>query len=111
MFHVNLKIFISCSVCLFHKYPSKLIGPEEIKHVRLSNRSYGAHVKHIFRQLTKTILGVTSKQTNSIFKDIIQIAVDPPASYPIFDKFVFDILLIMLTSLLPLEFLTQIMKF
>ena len=47
---------------------------------------------------------------NSIFKDIIQILVDPPPSHPIFDKFIFDKLLIMLTSLPPLEFLTKIMK-
>ena len=31
-----------------------------------------------------------SKQKNSIFKDIIQIEVDPPPSHPIFDKFIFD---------------------
>ena len=36
--------------------------------------------------------------------------VDLPPSYLIFDKFIFDILLIMLTSLPPLEFLTKIMK-
>ena len=48
---------------------------------------------------------------NSIFKELIQIEVDPPPSYPIFDKFVYDTLLIMLTSLNPLEFLTKIMKF
>ena len=42
----------------------------------------------------------------SIFKNIIQIEVDPPPSYPIFDK-----VLTMLTSLPPLEFLTKIMKF
>ena len=43
--------------------------------------------------------------------DIIQIKVDLPPSYPIFDKFIFDKVLIMLTSLPPLEFLTKIMKF
>ena len=43
--------------------------------------------------------------------DIIQIEVDLPPSYPIFDKFIFDKVLIMLTSLPPLEFLTKIMKF
>ena len=47
---------------------------------------------------------------NSIFKDIIQIEVDPTPSYPIFDKFIFDTVLIMLTSLPPLEILTKIMK-
>ena len=45
------------------------------------------------------------------FVDIIQIKVDLPPSYPIFDKFIFDKVLIMLTSLPPLEFLTKIMKF
>ena len=44
----------------------------------------------------------TLKKTNSTFKDIIQIEVDPPPSNPIFDKFIFDKLLIMLTSLPPL---------
>ena len=48
---------------------------------------------------------------NSIFVDIVQIEVDLPPSYLIFDKFNFDILLIMLTSLSPLEFLTKIIKF
>ena len=43
--------------------------------------------------------------------DIIQIKVDLPPSYPIFDKIIFDKVLIMLTSLPPLEFLTKIMKF
>ena len=63
--------------------------------------------------LTNTLflLGVPSKQTNSILKDIIQIEVDPPPSHPIFDKFIFDTVLIMLTSLPPLEFLTKILKF
>ena len=51
------------------------------------------------------------KKPNSIFKDIIQIEVDPPPSHPIFDKFIFDTVLIMLTSLPPLEFLTKILKF
>ena len=43
--------------------------------------------------------------------DIIQIKVDLPPSYPIIDKFIFDTVLIMLTSLPPVEFLTKIMKF
>ena len=51
------------------------------------------------------------KKKNSIFVDIIQIGGDPPPSYPIFDKFNFDKVLTMLTSLPPLEFLTKIMKF
>ena len=50
-------------------------------------------------------------KNNSIFKDIIQIEVDPPPSHTIFDKFIFDKVLIMLTSLPPLEFLTNIMTF
>ena len=50
-------------------------------------------------------------QKNSIFKGIIQIEVDPPPSNPIFDKSIFDTVLIILTSLPPLEFLTKIMKF
>ena len=50
------------------------------------------------------------KKKNSIFVDIIQIKVDLPPSYPIFDKIIFDKVLIMLTSLPPLEFLTKIMK-
>ena len=48
---------------------------------------------------------------NSIFTDISQIEADLPPSYPIFDKFIFDTVLIMLTSLPLLEFLTKIMKF
>ena len=35
-------------------------------------------------------LGVTSKKKKSLFKDIIQIKVDHPPSYPIFDKLFFD---------------------
>ena len=46
-----------------------------------------------------------------MFKDIVQIEVDPPPSHPIFDKFIFDTVLIMLISLPPIEFLTNIMKF
>ena len=49
--------------------------------------------------------GDVQKKT-SIFTDIVQIDGDPPPSYPIFDKFIFDKVLIMLTSLPPLEFLT-----
>ena len=46
------------------------------------------------------------KKKPSIFVDIIQIKVDLPPSYPIFDKFIFDksifdTVLIMLTSLPP----------
>ena len=56
-------------------------------------------------------LGVTSKKKNSIFTDIAQIEVDPPPSYPIFDKLIFDKVLIILTSLPPFQFLTKICKF
>ena len=55
--------------------------------------------------------GAVKKNTNSIFKDIIQIEVDPPPSHPIFDKFIIDKVLIMLTSLPPPEFLTKIVTF
>ena len=55
--------------------------------------------------------GGRQKKQNSIFTDIIQNEVDPPPSHPISDKFIFDTVLIMLTSLPPLEFLTKIMKF
>ena len=51
------------------------------------------------------------KKKDSIFKDIIQIEVALPPSHPIFDKFIFDKVLIMLTSLPPLEFLTKIVTF
>ena len=51
------------------------------------------------------------KKKSSIFVDIVQIEVDLPHSYLTFDKFIFDILLIMLTSPPPLEFLTKIIKF
>ena len=53
----------------------------------------------------------TLKKKISIFKDIIQIEVDPPLSQPIFDKFIFGTVLIMLTYLPPLEFLTKIVTF
>ena len=54
---------------------------------------------------------VISKKKHSIFKDIIQIEIDLPPSHPIFDKFIFDKVLIMLTSRLSLEFLKKIMTF
>ena len=47
------------------------------------------------------------QKKNSIFKDIIQIEVDLPPSH----KFIFDKVLIRLTSLPPLEFFTKIRKF
>ena len=58
---------------------------------------------------TEILRGTVKK--HSILKDIIQIEVDLPPFHPIFDKFIFDKVLIMLTSLPPLEFLTKIMKF
>ena len=61
--------------------------------------------------LTEWIRGNLPQKNNSIFKDIIQIEVDPPPSHPIFDKFIFDKVLIMLTSIPSLEFLTKIMIF
>ena len=39
---------------------------------------------------TKIELGVTSKKKKSLFKDIIQIKVDHPPTYPILDKLFFD---------------------
>ena len=59
-------------------------------------------------KLRKFLRGTPKK--SSIFKDIIQIKVDPPPSHPIFDKFIFDKVLLMLTSLPPLEILTKIVK-
>ena len=64
-----------------------------------------------FRHSTFFLLRGTLSKKNSIFKDIIQIEVDLPPSHPIFDKFIFDKVLIMLTSLPPLEFLTKIVTF
>ena len=61
--------------------------------------------------LHKRFLEELALLKNSIFKDIIQNEVDPPTSHPIFDKFIFDTVFIMLTSLPPIEFLTKIMKF
>ena len=55
--------------------------------------------------------GYSPPKKNSIFKDIIQIKVDHPPSHPIFDKFIFDKVLLMLTSLPPLEILTKIANF
>ena len=51
---------------------------------------------------TQDIRGNLQKK-HSIFKEIIQIEVDLPPSHPIFDKFIFNKVLIMLTSLPPLE--------
>ena len=65
----------------------------------------------IFFRVCVGVLGVPSENPPSVFKDIIQIEVDPPPSHLIFDKSIFDKVLIMLTSLPPLEFLTKIMTF
>ena len=59
---------------------------------------------------TEKVRGDVQKKP-CIFTDIVQIDSDPPPSYPIFDKFIFDKLLTMLTSPPPLEILTEIMKF
>ena len=58
-----------------------------------------------------SLRGNLQKKQNSMSKDIIQIEIDLPPSHPIFDKFIFDKVLIMLTSLPPLEFLTKIVTF
>ena len=73
-------------------------------HIGNMNINWAAYV------ISRSIRGNLQKKT-SIFKDIIQIEVDLPPSHPIFDKFIFDKVLIMLTSLPPLEFLTKIMTF
>ena len=59
----------------------------------------------------KIVLRGNVQKKPSIFVDIVQIEVDLPPSYLIFDKFIFDILLVMLTSIPPLEFLTKIIRF
>ena len=53
-------------------------------------------------------LGVTSKKKKSLFKDIIQIKIDHPPSYPIFDKLFFDKFQLGRAPTLPTEFLTKI---
>ena len=73
-------------------------------HIGNMNVNWAAYV------ISRSIRGNLQKKT-SIFKDIIQIGVDHPPFHPIFDKFIFDKVLIMLTSLPPLEFLTKIMTF
>ena len=75
---------------------------------RKKNLIESGWICYIFQR--QYLRGAVQKK-NSIFVDIIQIKVDLPPSYPIFDKFIFDKVLIMLTSLPPLEFLTKIMKF
>ena len=55
--------------------------------------------------------GCLQKNKTVYLKTLSKIEVDPPPSHPIFDKFIFDKVLIMLNSLPPLEFLTKIMKF
>ena len=46
--------------------------------------------KFAFQTVSKHVLGVTSKKKESPFKDIIQIKVDHPPTYPILDKLFFD---------------------
>ena len=56
-----------------------------------------------FGFLTFVVLlrGAVKKKT-SIFVDIIQIKADLPPAYPIFDKFIVDKVLIVLTSIPPI---------
>ena len=70
------------------------------------------HTKHL-KLIMKwdSYLVVTMKENTFLKLVPSQIEVDPPPSHPIFDKFIFDKELIMLTSLPPLEFLTNIMTF
>ena len=68
-------------------------------HIGNMNVNWAAYV------ISRSIRGNLQKKP-SIFKDIIQIGVDHPPFHPIFDK-----LLIIFTSLPPLEFLTKVMKF
>ena len=70
-------------------------------------------VKGVFDTYPERVPWGCRQNPPSIFEDVIQIEFDPPPSpsHPIFDKFIFDKVLIMLASLLPLEFLTKIMKF
>ena len=73
-------------------------------------RWFTVSVPALCSSIDQSIRGNVQKK-NSLFVDIVQIEVDPPPSYPIFDKLIFDKVLIMLTSLPPVEFLTKIMKF
>ena len=61
--------------------------------------------------MNKNILRGNLKKKPSIFVDIIQIKVDLPPSYPIFDKFIFDKVLIMLTCLVCLGVETKSRQF
>ena len=93
-----------------------MVGGESIGRHEVPSSEGGGGVTGIWFLILSFMLGVPSKKKDSIFKDIIQIEVDLPPSHPIFDKFIFDKfifdkVLIMLTSLPPLEFLTNIMKF
>ena len=88
-----------------------MVGGESIGRHEVPSSEGGGGVTGIWFLILSFMLGVPSKKKDSIFKDIIQIEVDPPPSHPIFDKFISDKVLIMLTSLPPLEFLTKIMTF
>ena len=79
--------------------------------LRIQDGAKCGNILKVYAERTRRKLRGNVKKTNSISIDIIQIEVDLPPSYPIFDKFIFDKELIMLTSLPPLEFLTEIMKF
>ena len=67
----------------------------------LSPNQYSVSHSSVIKNTIFITKGCRQKNKNSIFKDIIQIEVDPPPSHPIFDKFIFDKVLMMLTSLPP----------
>ena len=47
------------------------------------------------------------QKKKSVFKDIIQIKVDHPPTYPIFDKLFFDKFWVGIAPTLPTKFLTK----
>ena len=65
--------------CLLHYQIGHNYKEDELK----------TYFKFFIKKTLYTSLVVTSKK-KSIFKDIIQIKVDHPPSYPIFDKLFFD---------------------
>ena len=104
--------------CFFVKLIMKIFSGEETKGLGAKKRFLGPlnikdkcfqmifHLNCCSVRHYTPVRGNVQKK-NSIFVDIIQIGVDPPPSYPIFDKLFFDNVLIMLTSLPPLKFLTK----
>ena len=91
----------------------KICDPAQLQEIIWVHRNYFEKLPWFVKKnfINDPVRGTLKKNKNSIFKDIIQIEVDLPPSHPIFDKFIFDKVLIMLTSLPPLEFLTKIMTF